>query len=176
MPSNTPFIEHLQSELDSIRAAGLFKAERIIATPQGATVRLADGRQVDGEFFIDCSGMHGLLIEKTLHTGYEDWSHWLLCDRAVAVPSSPVAPLIPMTRATAHTAGWQWRIPLQHRIGNGHVYSSKFISDDEAAGILLGNLDGEPLADPLVGINSTDLYGGLLERRIETARATLAAQ
>ena len=89
-----------------------------------------------------------LLIEQTLHTGYEDWSHWLPCDRAVAVPCRSVEPLIPMTRATAHGAGWQWRIPLQHRIGNGHVYSSRFMSQEDATAILMGNLDGEPLAEP----------------------------
>jgi hypothetical protein len=92
--------------------------------------------------------MHGVLIEKTLQTGYDDWSHWLPCDRAVAVPCRSVEPLIPMTRATAHGAGWQWRIPLQHRIGNGHVYSSRFMSQEDATAILMGNLDGEPLAEP----------------------------
>src|SRR5260221_136207 len=97
-----------------------------------SAVVLEDGRRVQGELFIDCSGMHGLLIEKTLHTGYEDWSHWLPCDRAIAVPSRTVEPLIPMTRATAHGAGWQWRIPLQHRIGNGHVYSSRFMGQEDA--------------------------------------------
>ena len=108
----------------------------------------SDGRRVEGGLFVDCSGMHGVLIEKTLHTGYEDWSHWLPCDRAVAVPCRSVEPLIPMTRATAHGAGWQWRIPLQHRIGNGHVYSSRFMSQEDATAILMGNLDGEPLAEP----------------------------
>ena len=113
-----------------------------------SAVVLNDGRRVEGDFFVDCSGMQGLLIEKTLHTGYEDWSHWLPCDRAVAVPSRSVEPLIPMTRATAHGAGWQWRIPLQHRIGNGHVYSSRFMSQEDATATLMGNLDGEPLAEP----------------------------
>ena len=113
----------------------------------GAVV-LSDGRRVEGGLFVDCSGMHGVLIEKTLQTGYENWSHWLPCDRAVAVPCRSVEPLIPMTRATAHGAGWQWRIPLQHRIGNGHVYSSRFMSQEDATAILMGNLDGEPLAEP----------------------------
>jgi tryptophan halogenase len=111
-------------------------------------VVLADGRAVDGDLFIDCSGMRGLLIGQTLGVGYEDWSRWLLCDRALAVPCESVPALTPYTRSTAHGAGWQWRIPLQHRIGNGHVYSSAHIADDEAAAILLGNLDGTPLADP----------------------------
>jgi len=111
-------------------------------------LELQDGRQVDGEFFVDCSGIRGLLIEQTLQTGYEDWTHWLPCDRAVAVPCESVQPLIPMTRATARTAGWQWRIPLQHRIGNGHVYSSRFMGQDEAESILMNHLDGPALAEP----------------------------
>jgi tryptophan halogenase len=111
-------------------------------------VELENGTRVEGELFIDCSGFHGLLIEQTLHTGYEDWTHWLPADRALAVPCESVAPLTPYTRATAHKSGWQWRIPLQHRTGNGHVYCSRFISDDEAASTLLANLDGKPLADP----------------------------
>jgi tryptophan halogenase len=111
-------------------------------------VELESGLRVDGELFIDCSGFRGLLIEQTLETGYEDWTHWLPADRALAVPCESVSPLTPYTRATAHKSGWQWRIPLQHRTGNGHVYCSRFISDDEAASTLLANLDGKPLADP----------------------------
>ncbi len=109
---------------------------------------LQSGQRVEGEFFIDCSGFRALLIEGALNTGYEDWSHWLPCDRAVAVPCASVAELTPYTRSTARQAGWQWRIPLQHRIGNGHVFCSKYISEDEATAVLLGNLDGAPLADP----------------------------
>jgi tryptophan halogenase len=111
-------------------------------------VVLKDGRIVDGDLFVDCSGMRGLLIGQTLGVGYEDWSKWLLCDRALAVPCESVSPLTPYTRSTAHGAGWQWRIPLQHRIGNGHVYSSGHMTDDEAAAILMRNLDGKPVADP----------------------------
>ncbi|MBV8503768.1 MAG: tryptophan 7-halogenase [Paucibacter sp.] len=111
-------------------------------------VHLQSGQKVEGELFIDCSGFRALLIEGALETGYEDWSHWLPCDRAAAVPCSSAPELLPYTRATARTAGWQWRIPLQHRIGNGHVYCSKYISDDEAVATLLANLDGQPLADP----------------------------
>ena len=103
---------------------------------------------MEGELFIDCSGFRGLLIEQALETGYDDWSAELPCNRAMVVPCSSVDPLTPYTRSTAHTAGWQWRIPLQHRIGNGHVYCSDFMSDDEATSILLDNLDGEPLAEP----------------------------
>ena len=113
-----------------------------------ASVTLQSGRQITGELFIDCSGFRALLIEGALKTGFEDWSHWLPCDRAVAVPCAPVARRTPYTRATARPAGWQWRIALQHRIGNGHVYSSQFSNDEEAVRLLLGSLDGAPLGDP----------------------------
>jgi tryptophan halogenase len=109
---------------------------------------LASGERITGDFFVDCSGIRALLIGKALRVPYEDWSNWLPCDRAVAVPCESVEPLEPYTRATAHSAGWQWRIPLQHRIGNGHVYSSRFMSQDEATSILMSNLDGKALADP----------------------------
>jgi tryptophan halogenase len=111
-------------------------------------VVLESGERIAGDLFIDCSGFRGLLIEQTLQTGFEDWTHWLPCDRALAVPCESVTPLTPYTRSTAHRAGWQWRIPLQHRTGNGHVYCSQHISDDEAAATLLAHLDGRPLADP----------------------------
>ncbi|CAN5532680.1 tryptophan 7-halogenase [soil metagenome] len=111
-------------------------------------VELEGGKRVEGDFFIDCSGFRGLLIEQTLKTGYEDWTHWLPCDRALAVPCESVTPLTPFTRSTARSAGWQWRIPLQHRTGNGYVYSNPFISDDEAAATLMANLDGAPRAEP----------------------------
>ena len=112
------------------------------------SVTLASGETVAGELFIDCSGFRGLLIEEELQTGYEDWTHWLPCDRAVAVPSAAVGPARPYTQAVAHGAGWQWRIPLQHRTGNGHVFCSEFMSEDEAASILLANLEGTALAEP----------------------------
>ena len=112
------------------------------------SVTLENGESVGGDLFIDCSGFRGLLIEQTLKTGYEDWSYWLPCDRAMAVPSEGVDPITPYTRSTALAAGWQWRIPLQHRVGNGYVYSSRHISDDEAAATLLANLDGKALAEP----------------------------
>jgi tryptophan halogenase len=114
------------------------------------SLQLESGETVGGELFIDCSGFRGLLIEETLKTGYVDWSHWLPCDRALAVPSERTHPLRPYTRSTARKAGWQWRIPLQHRTGNGHVYASRYTSDDEAAATLLANLDGRALAEPRV--------------------------
>ncbi len=113
-----------------------------------AYVRLESGAEIGGDLFIDCSGFRGLLIEQALGTGYADWSKWLPCDRALAVPSARVADFTPYTRATAHDAGWQWRIPLQHRTGNGRVYCSAFTSDDDAAASLLANLDSQPLAEP----------------------------
>ncbi|MEO8115194.1 MAG: tryptophan halogenase family protein [Phenylobacterium sp.] len=111
-------------------------------------VTLEDGRTVDGDFFIDCSGFRGLLIGQALGVGYEEWSRWLPCDRALAVPCESVPDITPYTRSTAREAGWQWRIPLQHRIGNGYVYSSRFISDEDAAATLMANLDGKPLGQP----------------------------
>jgi tryptophan halogenase len=113
-----------------------------------AAVTLASGEKVEGDLFIDCSGFRALLIGQTLNVGWEDWSPWLPCDRALAVPCARSADFTPFTRSTALEAGWQWRIPLQHRTGNGYVYASSFISDDAAAERLLGNLDGAALADP----------------------------
>ncbi|HEX5161632.1 MAG TPA: tryptophan halogenase family protein [Steroidobacteraceae bacterium] len=112
------------------------------------SVKLADGRVVEADFFIDCSGFRGLLIEQALHGSYEDWREWLPCDRALAVPCERVPATTPYTRSTAREAGWQWRIPLQHRTGNGYVYCSEFISDDEATSLLLGRLDGAARATP----------------------------
>jgi tryptophan halogenase len=111
-------------------------------------VVLESGARIEGDLFLDCSGFRGLLIEQTLKTGFEDWSKWLPNDRAIAIPCESSDDEQPLTRATARAAGWQWRIPLQHRVGNGYVYSSAHISDDEALATLLANLDGAPLADP----------------------------
>ncbi len=112
------------------------------------SVTLESGECIAGELFIDCSGFRGLLIEQALHTGYTDFTHWLPCDRALAVACEKVGPPTPYTRSTAREAGWQWRIPLQHRTGNGYVYSSAHLSDDEAAATLLKNLDAPALAEP----------------------------
>ncbi len=111
-------------------------------------ITLAGGKRVAGDFFIDCTGFRALLVGGALGVGYQDWSHWLPCDRALAVPSERLPTLVPFTRAAAKEAGWQWRIPLQHRTGNGHVYSSGFTTDDAAADTLMAGLDTKPLDDP----------------------------
>ncbi|MGN3975023.1 tryptophan halogenase family protein [Tsuneonella sp. SYSU-LHT278] len=111
-------------------------------------VRLAGGDGVGGDFFVDCSGFAAMLVDKTLGVPFEDWSQWLPCDRAVAVPGTSATPTLPYTRSIAGVAGWQWRIPLQHRTGNGHVYCSEFLTDDEAASALLASIEGDALADP----------------------------
>ena len=112
------------------------------------SVTLESGEVVAGDLFIDCSGFRGVLIEQALKTGYDDWSELLPCDRAVAVPTANVGPPRPYTHAIARSAGWQWRIPLQHRTGNGHVFCSRFVSEDEATAQLMANLEGEALAEP----------------------------
>jgi tryptophan halogenase len=114
------------------------------------SVTLESGETIEADLFIDCSGFRGLLIEQALKTGYEDWSAWLPCDRAIVVQSEHAQPPPPYTLVTARDAGWQWRIPLQHRVGNGHVYSSGFMSDDEAGETLIANLEGERLTDPAI--------------------------
>ena len=112
------------------------------------TLTLDDGQSINGDFFIDCTGFRGLLIEQALKSGFEDWSDILPCNRAVTVGSEKISEPIPYTRSTAKSAGWQWRIPLQSRTGNGYVYCSDYISDDEAAETLLAGLDSKPSGDP----------------------------
>lgn len=127
---------------------------RIVGVEQNAqsgfikSVTLESGKELEADLFIDCSGLRGLLIEQTLKTGYDEWGHWLPCDRAYAVPCDTSGPLIPYTRATAQDAGWIWRIPLQHRVGNGHVYSSAFCSDEQAERVLLEQLESPPTTEP----------------------------
>lgn len=113
-------------------------------------LQLKDGQQISGDLFIDCSGFKGLLIQEKLRTGYEDWSHWLQCDRAIAVPSERFEKTLPYTRSIAHEAGWQWRIPLQHRNGNGLVYSSAHMTEQHAIDTLMSRLDSQALSDPKV--------------------------
>jgi tryptophan halogenase len=133
------------------RTEGL--VEQVDIDPENGHVKslvLRGGQVVEGDFFIDCSGIRGLLIHQKLGTGYEDWSHWLPCDRAMAVPSERFEDTLPFTRSIAHSAGWQWRIPLQHRNGNGLVYSSNHYSDDQAADILMNNLESKAIGDPRI--------------------------
>ena len=113
-----------------------------------SALRLDSGALIEGELFIDCTGFRALLIGETLKVEYEDWSHWLFNDSAVAVQTESVAEAVPYTRSIAHPWGWQWRIPLQHRVGNGLVYSSRFVGDEEARQTLLANLEGAPLTAP----------------------------
>ncbi|MBX7541219.1 tryptophan halogenase family protein [Qipengyuania sphaerica] len=114
-----------------------------------SSVKLESGASVAADLFIDCTGFRGLLIRQTLEAGNVDWTKWLPCNRAIAIPCRAAdRQITPFTRATARKAGWQWRIPLQHRIGNGHVYCSEYISDDEACDVLCANLEGEALAEP----------------------------
>ncbi|WP_421992587.1 tryptophan halogenase family protein [Qipengyuania sp.] len=134
-----------------VRREGI--VEQVALDPESghvAKLTLSDGEEIEGDFFVDCTGFRGLLIEQALETGYEDWTHFLPCDRAVALPCNrdDGSPPPPFTRATAHRAGWQWQVPLQRRNGNGHVYCSQFMEADEAHDILVQNLAGKPTAEP----------------------------
>lgn len=143
------FLRRYSEKLGVKRLEGLIENIALDSDAGNVTeLFLSNGFSIKGDFFIDCSGLHSLLIQRKLGTGYEDWSHWLPCDRAVAVPSGRLDVTLPYTRSIAHKAGWQWRIPLQHRNGNGLVYSSRYWSDDEAAHALLSNLDTPAQADP----------------------------
>jgi tryptophan halogenase len=145
------FLRGFAEERGAVRQEGRIVAvERNTESGDVAAVLLASGERVAGDLFVDCSGFRGLLIEQEMESGFDDWSRWLPCDRAVAVPCARVEPLIPLTRSIARRAGWQWRIPLQHRIGNGQVFCSRHISEDEATADLLANLDGEALAEPRI--------------------------
>ncbi len=111
---------------------------------------LESGQTIEGDLFIDCTGFRGLLIEQTLQTGYQDWDKWLICDRAVAVQTESTGPAVPYTRVIAHEAGWRWKIPLQHRVGNGLVYSSRYMSDQDATDKLLREIEGKAIIEPRV--------------------------
>ena len=141
------YLRHYSEARGVTRVQGIVKD--IAGGEQGiASVTLDDGHTMEGDFFIDCTGFRSLLLGGMLDTEFEDWTHWLPCDRAIAVPCATKGDFTPYTKATARKAGWQWRIPLQHRIGNGHVYCSEFLSDDEALETLLANIDGDPQAEP----------------------------
>ena len=140
---------------DFATARGIMRTEGRVQDvqhdPESGDIRrlvLQSGETIDGDLFVDCSGFVALMIDKALHAGWEDWSQWLPCDRAWAVPTARAEPFTPYTRSTAREAGWQWRIPLQHRTGNGYVFAGAFTTEDKARETLLANLDGPPLAEP----------------------------
>lgn len=143
------YLRQYAEKLGVVRSEGTV-VDVTLREPDGLieSITLERGDRIEGDFFIDCSGFRGLLIGEALGVAYDDWSDLLPCDRAVAVASQNVTPPEPYTRSTARDAGWQWHIPLQHRSGNGYVYSHRAISDDEAATTLLANLTGPPLAEP----------------------------
>ena len=145
------FLRGMAEEHGAVRQEG--RIERVEQDSDSGFItglRLQSGQLVEGDLFIDCTGFRGLLIEQTLKAGYDDWRHWLPCDSAVAVQTESVQPPIPYTRAIAREAGWQWRIPLQHRVGNGVVFSAEHWSDDEAVERLLGKVQGRVLTEPRV--------------------------
>ena len=145
-----PYLRSYAEQLGARRIEGrVVSVERDGDSGDVVAIVLQDGRRIEGDLFVDCSGFRSLLLGDALGEGWEDWSPWLSCDRAVAVPCQSLTGVIePYTRATATVAGWRWRIPLAHRVGNGHVYSSAHLNDDDAIDLLLAGLDGDPLADP----------------------------
>jgi len=127
------------------------KIETVITCPESGDIKqlfLDNKKIVEGDFFFDCSGFRSLLMGQKLDVDFENWSHWLPCDRAQAIACEKSGPILPFTRSTAHSAGWQWRIPVQQRTGNGHIYSSNFMSDDQASDILMNNLDAKEIGTP----------------------------
>ena len=145
------FLRKLSEENGTARVEGkIVKVNTDLESGFITSLTLDSGKEIEGDLFIDCTGFRGLLIEQTLHAGYEDWSHWLPCESAIAVQTESTGPAIPYTRSIAREAGWQWRIPLQHRVGNGIVYCSRYISDDDARETLLANIEGKLLTEPRV--------------------------
>lgn len=145
------FLRKMAEEHGCVRQEG--KIDEIHQDPESGFVTaltLDSGKRIEGDLFIDCTGFRGLLIDQTLDVGYQDWTNYLPCDSAVAVQTEAVGPPIPYTRAIARKAGWQWRIPLQHRVGNGLVFSSDYWSDDDAKEFLLKNVEGKTLTEPRV--------------------------
>lgn len=139
-----------RSEADGLRRVEgkIAQVERDAQSGDIAALVLQSGERVEGDLFIDCTGFRGLLIEETLGAGYEDWSHWLPTNSALAVQTESTRPAVPYTRAIAHDAGWRWQIPLQHRVGNGLVYCSDFLGDDAARDRLMGAVEGKPVTEP----------------------------
>ena len=143
------FLRKFSTELGVNRIEGLL--EQVFQDPESGFItgiKLQDSKLINGDFFLDCTGFRGLLIEQCLGTGYEDWTHYLPCNSAQAVPTEAISEKHPYTKSIAHSIGWQWRIPLQHRTGNGIVYSTEFASDEQAQETLLSNLPSAALTDP----------------------------
>lgn len=145
------FLRRLSEEKGVRRIEGkIAKVKQNSTTGFIESIDLESGQVIEGDLFIDCTGFRGVLIEQTLHTGYEDWTHWLPCDSAAAVQTESVGPAVPYTRSISRDYGWQWRIPLQHRVGNGLVYCSRYMTDEAAKEFLLQNVEGEPLSQPRI--------------------------
>jgi len=145
------FLRRFSEALGVRRIEGkIVKVHADPATQRISALQLDAGARIEGDLFIDCTGFRALLIGETLQVGYDDWSHWLFNDSAVAVQTESVGDALPYTRSIAHPWGWQWRIPLQHRVGNGLVYSSRFVGDEEARLALLAHVEGAPLMQPRV--------------------------
>jgi len=143
------YLRKLAEQAGVIRTEGLIEhVTQNAETGFIQSLQLKDGREVTGDLFIDCTGLRGLLIRKTLGVAYEHWDHYLPANSALAVPTERFEHTLPYTRSIAHSAGWQWRIPLTHRNGNGIVYSSTYLSDDQAYQTLMSNLDSNALAEP----------------------------
>jgi tryptophan halogenase len=146
-----PFLRRVAEQQGAKRTEGrIVDVELDSETGNVAAVLLESGERIDGDLFVDCSGFVSLLLGKSLDEPFEDWSQWLPCDRAVAMPCRTRTALTPYTSAIAMESGWRWRIPLQHRTGNGYVYSSQFISDEDARAALASAVEGEPIAEPRV--------------------------
>lgn len=145
------YLQEFSKKLGVTRTEGkIQQVNKDFKTGNITSLTLASGQVIEGDFFIDCTGFQGLLIEQALHTGFDDWSHWLPCNRAVAVQTTPTATPLPYTRSIAHKNGWQWKIPLQNRVGNGLVFCSKYCTDEEAINTLLENIEGDLLTEPRV--------------------------
>lgn len=143
------FLRDFSEKNGVTRVEGIIKnASKVPESGYIKQITLDDGRCLKGDFYIDCTGFKGLLIEQTLHSGYEDWSHWMLCDSAVAMQTKSVEKPRPYTRSVAHDAGWRWQIPLQNRVGNGLVYSSQYLSKQDAEQRLRQSVSGEPINEP----------------------------
>jgi tryptophan halogenase len=144
------FLRRIAEQAGATRVEGKVEEVTLDDSFYIKSIRLASGAVIEGDLFIDCSGFRALLIEQALHTGFEDWSHWLPCDSALAVQMESVREPVPYTRAIANRAGWRWEIPLQHRVGTGLVYCSRYMSDEEAKKMLLEQIDGKPISEPRV--------------------------